>query len=167
MDTGYWNIFWPLILRGASMGFLFAPLSLATLLVLRGQEMPEGTALFNLARQLGGSIGIAVIATFVHYRINFHLARLLEHLTPYNFATWYTNYALQQGLMLKGSPAVVAQQQALKILQLKAQTQASIMGYEDVFFLMAFVVISSLPLLLLFEKGHNPVKHARTAIAAE
>jgi MFS transporter, DHA2 family, multidrug resistance protein len=165
-DTGYWDLFWPLICRGACMGFLFAPLSLATLLVLKGHELPEGTALFNLSRQLGGSIGIAIIATFVHHRIDFHLARMLEHLSAYSPTTWLMNQALQQGLVMKGLPPAVAAQGALQILQMKAQLQASILAYEDVFVLVAFVLLASLPLLFLFNTKKGGLSNQQSTVPA-
>jgi MFS transporter, DHA2 family, multidrug resistance protein len=168
-DTGYWDLFWPLVCRGACMGFLFAPLSLATLLVLHGRELPEGTALFNLSRQLGGSIGIAFIATFVHHRADFHLSRMLEHLSAYNPTTWLMTQALQHGLVQKGFSSSEAAHGALQLLQMKAQLQASILAYEDVFVLVAFLLIASLPLLLLFntKKGGLANQRAHAPAIAE
>ena len=84
LDTSAHQLFWPLALRGVAMGFLFLPLTLASLGSLVGKDIGAGTGLFNLARQLGGSAGIAFLSTFVDHRANIHRATLIERINPYN-----------------------------------------------------------------------------------
>lgn len=153
MDTGPEHLFWPLVLRGASMGFLFVPLTLATLLGLKGKDMADGTGLFNLSRQVGGSAGIAFLSTLVDHRTSFHRAAIVEHISIYSAATTERLNLLVGGLMAKGFPLPVAKQQALTIIDRTVQGQAAVMAFEDAFIVVGVLFILILPLLLLFKAG--------------
>jgi DHA2 family multidrug resistance protein len=143
----------PLIIRGAAIGFTWLPLTLATLIVLRGAEIAQGTALFNLSRQLGGSAGIAFLSTFLGHRIDFHFAVLSERITLYNPGVQISLPQIQGFLQASGTPPGVATQQAFALLHGMVVGQAAILSYEDIFTLMGFVLLATLPLLLMFEKG--------------
>src|SRR3989441_5736662 len=63
LQVGYWDIFWPQFFQGLTMGLIFVPLTTVTMSLIKKEEMGNATSLFNLMRNLGGSVGIAVIAT--------------------------------------------------------------------------------------------------------
>src|SRR6058998_1980621 len=65
LQVGYWDIFWPQFFQGVSMGLIFVPLTTVTMSLIPRQEMGNATSLFNLMRNLGGSVGIAAIATML------------------------------------------------------------------------------------------------------
>ena len=153
MDTGAQHIFWPLVLRGASMGFLFIPLTLATLMTLRGKEIGQGTGLFNLSRQLGGSVGIAVLSTFVTHQALTHRAALVAHITVYNPLAQYRLLEMQAFFMLKGASAPLAYLRGLHLLDLTIQGQAAVLSFCDAFSLIALLFLVALPFLLLFKGG--------------
>ena len=153
MDTGAEHMFWPLVIRGAAMGFLFVPLTLSTLMGLKSKEVADGTGLYNLSRQVGGSVGIAFLSTFLDHRTEMHRSVLVEHINVYSIAAQQRLYALQSFFMSKGAPISVAKQQALAIVDQTVQGQAAILGFDDVFRVVAIVFIVALPLLLLFKKG--------------
>jgi DHA2 family multidrug resistance protein len=153
IDTGPGEILWPMILRGAALGFMFLPMTLATLSALQGHEIAEGTALFNLSRQLAGSIGIAVLSTFLLHRETFHFERISEGLTAYNPGLQLWLQQVAGGLMLGGSPPFMSKQQALGVLAANVQAQAAVLSYNDIFLLMGIVLLAAMPLLLLFESG--------------
>ncbi|HEX2948023.1 MAG TPA: DHA2 family efflux MFS transporter permease subunit [Armatimonadota bacterium] len=155
-NTSPGDLFWPLVLRGASMGFLWVPLSLASLSSLHGIEMAEGTALFNLSRQLGGSAGIAFLSTFLIDRVTYHHTRLIEHLSVYSPLVQQRVATLQNGFLAKGFSLVQAHQQALTYLDSIVQGQSAILAYEDIFVVMTVIFLSTLSLLFFFEKG-NPI----------
>src|ERR671933_648358 len=80
-ESGAHDFFWPLVLRGVGLGLMFVPLTTITLAELSTAELPQGTGLYNFFRQLGGSLGIAGIATLVaRYTAQFH-AVLAEHVS--------------------------------------------------------------------------------------
>jgi MFS transporter, DHA2 family, multidrug resistance protein len=153
LESGPEHIELPLIIRGASIGFTWLPLTLATLIRLQGPEIAQGTALFNLSRQLGGSAGIAYLSTFLGRRIDFHFATLSERVNVYNPAVQHLLPGLKGFLAGQGAPPGVASQQGWALLHQLVVGQAAIMSYEDVFVLMGYVLLATMPLLLLFEKG--------------
>ena len=153
LDYGPDQIFWPLVIRGASMGFLFVPLTLATLVGLKGREIGDGTGLFNLFRQLGGSIGIAILSTFVDHRQTFHRVMLNERLSVYNPTALARLQTITRFFQSKGAPYTTARGQTLTIMGLTIQGQAAVMAFCDAFILIAFIFLAAMPLLLLMRKG--------------
>src|SRR5207253_3770433 len=80
-ESGAHDFFWPLILRGVGLGLMFVPLTTITLAELSPQELPQGTGLYNFFRQLGGSFGIAAIATLLSRSTAQTRATLTDHVT--------------------------------------------------------------------------------------
>lgn len=166
LSTSREQLIWPLVLRGASLGLLFVPLTLVTLAGLRGHELGEGSAIFNLSRQLGGSAGIAFLTTFLTSRIAFHHAILAEHVSAYNPIALQRFTLLQQGFMTKGFAAETARMQAASILTRQVQGQAALLAYIDAFFIMGVLFLSTLLLLFLFDKG-SPLQQKAAMPASE
>ncbi|MEI6518667.1 MAG: DHA2 family efflux MFS transporter permease subunit [bacterium] len=164
-DSNPMTLFWPLILRGIAMGIIWVPLTLATLTILKGHEIAEGTSLFNLSRQLGGSMGIAVMTTFLANRIVFHHSVLLEHVSIYQSSIQQRMAMMQAFLMSKGMSASAAYQQALSFMNRTILGQASILGYEDVFLIMGLLFLSTIILLFFFEKSN--LRKQRVKVEAE
>lgn len=154
LDTGSDQLLFPLIIRGAAMGFMFVPLSLAALMTLRGREMAEGSGLFNLSRQIGGSLGIAILSTLLDHRTSMHRAVLLEHINIFNPIFRQRFAAIQAGLVAKGSLPDIAHQQALKVIDGIVHGQAAILAFEDIFYIVGVFFVLALPLLFLFNKGN-------------
>jgi len=165
-DTGMDQLFWPLMLRGGSMGLLFVPLTLATLAGLPDREMSDGTALYNLSRQLGGSAGIAYLSTFLNHHMDVHFAVLSERVNLYNPAALTWLQALQRGFIAKGMAPSVARLQGLEMVRRMVLGQAAIQSYADAFVLMGIIFAATLPLLLLFEK-HSPTHASHGPTVAE
>lgn len=153
LDTGPDQMFWPLVLRGASMGFLFFPLSLATLLSLRPKDVPAGTGLFNLSRQLGGSAGIAYLSTLIDHRSAFHRANLVEHINMFNIAAVQRLHAIQASLQATGHSVEISRRLAAGMVDRIVQGQSAVLAYEDGFTVMAYVFILSLPLIFMLRKS--------------
>ncbi|MGB7415766.1 MAG: MFS transporter, partial [Thermosynechococcaceae cyanobacterium] len=162
-QSGTDELFWPLVWRGAVTVMMFLPLSLATLGSLPKQDISAGSGFYNLTRQLGGSIGIAVLTTVLAQREAFHQTVLSAKLSAYNPETQQRLAALTANFQSKGSDAATAHQQALEALQHLIDTQAAVLSYADVFRFVGIVFIGSLPLLLLLDKGgagaKAPVSH--------
>jgi MFS transporter, DHA2 family, multidrug resistance protein len=163
LTTADGAIFWPLALRGAGIGLQFVPLSLVALGTLPPRQVAEGTGLFNLFRQLGGSLGIALLATLVDRRLHFHYARLGEHLTLYRPETQQRLAQIQDGLMARGLTADQARAGAYELLNGTLMQQAAVMTYSDVFWLMGCVSLGALLLLLLFHRAQRKAPGAAAA----
>lgn len=153
LDTGPEQILWPLVIRGTALGLLFVPMTLATLMGLRGKDMADATGLYSLSRQIGGSVGIAFLSTYLSHRTAMHRGILVENINIYSTAALQRLHDYQGYFMSKGAALPVAKQQALSIIDKIIQGQASILGFEDVFRVSAMVFIVALPLLLLFKSG--------------
>ncbi|MBP5976258.1 DHA2 family efflux MFS transporter permease subunit [Brasilonema sp. CT11] len=152
-QTGTDDLFWPLIWRGAVTVLMFLPLSLATLGPLPKKDVSAGSGFYNLTRQLGGSIGIAILTTMLEQREAFHSAVLLAKLTPYDLETQQRLDALAGVFQSRGSDATTAQQQAFASLKQLVSTQAAILSYADIFHFVGIVFLCSLVLLMFLGKG--------------
>lgn len=157
-QTGTGDLFLPLIWRGAATVLMFLPLSLATLGSLPKADIAAGSGFYNLTRQLGGSIGIAVLTTLLAQREAFHKAILLTKLTPYDPTTNQRLDTLTGVFQNGGADAATAHQQALMSLEQLVNTQAAILSYADCFRFVGVVFLCSLPLLLFLGKGGTGAK---------
>jgi DHA2 family multidrug resistance protein len=153
LASGEADFFWPLILRGLGLSLLFVPFTTLALSTLRGADIHQGTGLTNMMRQLGGSLGVAVIATFIEHRSWAHRQDLLRYITPYDFPLRERMSTIIQGLMAHGSTFVEAQRQALAALEGTVSRQAFLLTYMDAFRLIGVFVLCCMPLLLLFKRG--------------
>src|SRR5205814_10562221 len=84
LNAGYWDVFWPQFVQGASLALLFVPLTTATMDPIPKEEMGNATSMFNLMRNLGGSVGIASGTTFLFRRQQLHTHLLGAQVTPFN-----------------------------------------------------------------------------------
>jgi DHA2 family multidrug resistance protein len=147
--SGGSDFFWPLILRGIGLGLMFVPLTTITLAELSPQELPQGTGLYNFFRQLGGSFGIAVIATLLsRYTTQVH-ATLAEHITRTDDVSLGRLQALTQGMMARGADMWAARREALTLLDRQITAQASVIAYSRIYVLSALLILALIPLLVL------------------
>ena len=154
-DAGAHDLFWPLIFRGIGLGLIFVPLTGATMAELKPAELAQGTGMFNLTRQLGGSLGIAISATLLGRFTAQSRALLSEHIVNGDPTTMARVEMLTRGLVSRGMNAVVAKQQALAVLDRQMQGQASVLAFSKLYLLSGLALVSSLPLLLLFRSGKS------------
>ncbi|MGG6242608.1 DHA2 family efflux MFS transporter permease subunit [Nodosilinea sp. AN01ver1] len=159
-NTGQEALFWPLLWRGVSVVMMFLPLSLATLGPLPKADIPAGSGFYNLTRQLGGSIGIALLATVLDRRQAFHRAVLAEHVTPYDPQTQERISALTGAMQSRGADAATAHQQALALLNQTLDGQSMLLAFEDLFRVVGLIFLVTLPLLLLLGRGDRKVPTA-------
>jgi len=155
-DTSAGSLFWPLFLRGLGSVCMFLPLSLATLGDLPKDKVASGAGFYNLTRQLGSSIGIAIITTALAYREAVHRAVLVVHETQGSPGTLGRLGALQGALSRASSDPVAVHMRALKILDMGIDAQSMLLSFADVFMYVAIAFAASLPLLLLLGRGRNP-----------
>jgi DHA2 family multidrug resistance protein len=154
-DAGAHDLFWPLISRGVGLGLIFVPLTGATMAELPAQELAQGTGMFNLTRQLGGSVGIALSATLLGRFTAQSRALLAEHVVAGDPSSMARVEMLTRGLMARGMNAITAKQQALAVLDRQMQGQASVQAFSKLYLLSGLALMASLPLLLLFRSGKS------------
>jgi DHA2 family multidrug resistance protein len=157
LASGQADFFWPLILRGFGLSLLFVPFTTLALSELSAQDVHQATGLTNMMRQLGGSFGVAVIATFVQYRSWEHRQDMLRYVTPFDFALRQRLSMIIHGLMARGSSFVEAQRQAYAAIEGIVSRQAFLLTYMDAFRIVGVFFICCMPLLLLFKTRRGPV----------
>jgi len=151
--SGQYDLFWPLILRGVALGLIFVPLTNATMADLQVKDLAQGTGMFNLMRQLGGSLGIAVMATLLARFMASEKAVLTEHVGANDPETLSRLSLLTRGLISRGMNPMTAPQQALAILDRQVTVQSSMLAFSKIYLYSGLVLIFALPLLLLFRTG--------------
>lgn len=156
LSSGRGDFFWPLILRGVGLGMLFVPLTTMALSGLRGKDIAQGAGLTNMMRQLGGSFGVALVATYVQQRSWTHRTLLLSHVTEYDPAVRERLSAITAGLMARGSDLYEAQRQAYAALEGAVVRQTFLLTYMDAFRLVGIFFLCCIPMLLLFKRRRGP-----------
>jgi DHA2 family multidrug resistance protein len=152
LNAGYWDIFWPQLLQGTSMGLLFVPLTTITNGPIPKEQMGNATSLFNLMRNIGASIGIASVTTIVARHSQAHTNVLGSHITPYEPAATAMMNSIKTGLIASGVDAATAGQRAYALAFGMVQRHAAMLAYLDAFFLLAIMFILALPLILIMKK---------------
>jgi DHA2 family multidrug resistance protein len=148
-QTGTGDLLLPLVVRGAGTTLMFLPLNLATLGPLPRSEVAKGTGIFSLTRQLGGSVGVALLATLLQDRQAFHRTVLVEKLGAADPNVLARVAGLQAGLAGRGLDPTAAHAGALKLLSGSVDVQAAVMSFNDTFWLTAVLFLLSLPLVFL------------------
>src|SRR5205823_4279306 len=115
--------------------------------------MSGASGFLNLTRQLGGSIGIALITTFLDGRNTFHRQVLVEKLTPSSPLVQQRLAQFTGGMIARGSDPVTAARRALAFLDGTVRRQAAVLSFGDTFWVVAVAFIVTLPLLLLLGSG--------------
>jgi DHA2 family multidrug resistance protein len=136
--------------RGSGLGAMFVPLSVATLGGLPMAAIPQGAGLYSLFRQLGGSAGVALLATILEQRTAVHRAQLADHVSLLDAETWTRLSTLTAGFMQRGLDLASAQTASLTLLAGTLKAQASMLAFSDCyrFVLLLFVVCTPLAFLL-------------------
>ncbi|MDQ6886701.1 MAG: DHA2 family efflux MFS transporter permease subunit [Gemmatimonadota bacterium] len=153
LDTGAHDLFWPLILRGVGLGLIFVPLTNASMAELPVKDLAQGTGMFNLMRQLGGSLGIAIMATLLGRFMRTEKAVLADHVELYSPDTQARLGILVRGFVARGADAITAKQRALAVIDHQIAGQASVLAFSRIYLISGMVLIAGLPLLLLFKTG--------------
>jgi MFS transporter, DHA2 family, multidrug resistance protein len=147
--------FVPLMLRGIGLGLQFVPLSVVALGTLPPEKVGDAAGVFNLFRQLGGSFGIATLATVLDRREKLHYDRLATHLNPLDPTVQDRLSAMTHNFAAQG----VSQPDAAAVHALAMQVgrQAADLSFMDAFRCMAYVCVMALVLLALFQKTRSNV----------
>jgi MFS transporter, DHA2 family, multidrug resistance protein len=162
LDAGADDVFWPLLLRGVGMGLIFVPLTNASMAELAPQDVPQGAALFNLTRQLGGSLGIAIMATLLGRFTTGARTSLVTHMTSGDPDVVQRANGIARLFVARGSDLATATEQAYRVMERQVLAQASVIAFSRIYLISGAVLLLGLPLLLLWRTGRN-----RGALAAD
>jgi DHA2 family multidrug resistance protein len=154
LEASYWNIMLPRFIQGLGIGFTFVPMSTVALSAVPMRELGHASGLFNFTRTIGGSIGIAAVATFLQRGAQTHQARLASHVSLYDPDVWDRYQTLVAMFMARGSDAVTAEQQAWAKLYEMVQRQALLLSFIDNFWWLVWIFLAVIPFVLFL--GHRP-----------
>lgn len=162
--TGTNQLFWPLIARGFGSVLMFMPLSIATLGPLQKKDVAAGAGFYSLTRQLGSSIGIALITTMLARRDAYHRSVLVEKITDFRPEVADRLNVLSGHFATQSGSAVAGHDQAIGMLDRIVSGQAALLAYENLFGYVAALFILTLPLLfLLGDKGGKDAEEAASS----
>ncbi len=156
LEISQWTLLWAIIISGFGAGCVFVPLSTTAMARLRNEEMGNATGLYNLLRNIGGSIGISVVNTMVARHEQVHRAYLVGNLNPNN-----PNFQQQleelRGMLHGASPSTGAPlagtaQRALGLLNGAVSQQSALMAYVDDFRYLAIVCFLCVPVVFILKK---------------
>jgi DHA2 family multidrug resistance protein len=152
------SVVWPNILTGLSLGFIFVPLTTSAMGMLRNEQMANATGIYNLMRNIGGAVGIALMTTMLARGGQVHQTIMVAHATPYNAPYQQQLQAIQSGLApISGN--YLAAQQAYGVLYGQVGRQATLWAFVDNFRLLAAMTVLCMPALLLLRRLRHE-KHA-------
>src|SRR5262249_25182319 len=139
-----------LLIRGAGLGFLFTPVNNVAYASLKPSEAQQAAGLINLSRQLGGSFGIALLATFVTVHTQQHRVDLVSDVYAGNPVVEQRVQMLEAGLQSRGVQPGQAHDAALKALDGQVMQQAAMLSYNDAWLLLleSFVLVAPAVFLL-------------------
>ena len=145
------------MVQSFGLAFLFVPINTVAFSFIAKQKTGYATGLINLARNIGGSSGIAISTTLIARRGQLHQQRLIEHLSPLAPAYQSALAGAKQLFITKGSDAAQADAQAQGMIYNMVQQQVAMLSFNEVFWILGVAFLAVIPLLFLMKKT-GPVK---------
>jgi DHA2 family multidrug resistance protein len=140
------------MLKAVGEAMLFVPINAAAFYYVGKEHANAGTGLINLARNVGGSMGIAGVTTMLARRSQFHQSVLISHLTPMDQGYRELLFQAKQALIMKGSDPAQAAHQAQAMVYGMVQREAAMLSFVDCFWLLAIIYLALIPLMFLMKK---------------
>jgi len=154
-QVGFFDILWPQVWQGVGFSLIFVALSTAALATIPRPDVTAATGLYNVSRQVFGSVGIAVAATQLTAGVTTYHAILAERAGQANStAIGWLSQTTAAMMARTGADFATARMQALKLLDLMVTRQATVLSYNRVFVLVSMLFIFALPLVFLLKRGH-------------
>ena len=139
---------WMRVFQVVSLPFLFVPINTVAYSELRPESTGQASSLVNVARNLGGSIGVSLASTELMQRAQFHQARLVESTIPSSVTYQHALERITNALVAQGSSLVAAHRQAIGWIGQTILNQATLLSYIDVFWAYAAFAMLMVPLAL-------------------
>ncbi len=152
LGADFWALLWPRLVQGFGMGLVFVPLTTMSLAAVLPRDLPTASGIFNVVRNVGGSVGVALTTTFLSRQTQVHVATLIGHVTPWSAAAADRLARLQDVYLASGSDAETARRQALRHLYDEVQRQASMNAFADDFLGLAALFAVLVPLVWLMRR---------------
>jgi DHA2 family multidrug resistance protein len=151
------------IVQSLGLAFLFVPINTAAFYYISKQNTSYATGIINLARNIGGSTGIAMSTTLIARREQFHQQRLLDHVSTLDGAYRSALQGFQQMFHAQGASAAEAASEAQRMIYNLVQRQASVLAFLEDFRLMALTFLAVIPVVFLMKK----IRTSKVELGAE
>ncbi|MDR3764915.1 MAG: DHA2 family efflux MFS transporter permease subunit [Acidobacteriota bacterium] len=148
-----WSVFWPQMLAGLSMGFLFIPVNIAATAPLRRDEVGTATGIINLMRNVGGSVGIAMVSTFLARRAQVHQSMMVQHFTAGNLNLQARAAALQHYMALRMPASGNGRGPATGLVYELLQQQTHLLAFRDLYQGLGMIAAGCLILVLALRRA--------------
>lgn len=153
LSIGYLDVFLPQLLQGAGFGMIFVALSTAALSTVAKHTLTAAAGLYNVVRQVFGSVGIAIAASQLTKSMTTYHALLAEKVTDYSSVTSGWIQSVSGSMQGQGADAATARQMALTLLDGELSRQAGMMAYNHLFLLVTTLFIISMPFIFLLKSN--------------
>ena len=152
LSADFNTVIWPRIVLGVGMGFFFIPLTTMTMSGIKREEMGNASAIYNLVRNLGGSFGVAFVTTMLSRKAQFHQNHLIENLTPFDTAYQMFSDQSFRFLQYRGFDDLSSASGGLGMMYRELLRQASMLAFNDAFYLVCIIMICVLPLVIIMKR---------------
>jgi DHA2 family multidrug resistance protein len=156
--TGEDNMYWPLVIRSVGTALMFLPLSMATMGPIPKKDISAASGFYNLTRQLGGSIGVALLSTLLERREAFHRAVVVEKLSSSDPQVTARVAAYTAKFLGAGFSGPDATAHAHKLLDAGVTVQSAVISFGDCFWAVSILIACAIPLVFLLGKPARGVK---------
>ncbi|HEV2470696.1 MAG TPA: DHA2 family efflux MFS transporter permease subunit [Candidatus Sulfotelmatobacter sp.] len=153
LSIGQWTFLWAIIISGFGSGCVFVPLSTTTMAFLKNEEIGNASGLYNLLRNIGGSIGISVVNTIVARHQQLHRNELAGSINAGRVTVEGAVHGMQGLLTAQGTAPADATQQAYALIGRGLDAQARLWSYVDDFRYMALMCFACIPIVFALKKS--------------
>jgi DHA2 family multidrug resistance protein len=147
LAVDYWSLVWPRFVQGFGMGFIFLPLTTLSISTIPKARLPNATAAYNLIRNMGGSIGVALTTTLLARRSQYHQATLVGHVDAWDPETTARLAGWTQHFLTQGADAFTARARATAMMYRETVAQAQVLAYVDEFRILSVMFFAMLLLI--------------------
>jgi DHA2 family multidrug resistance protein len=151
-DLGFWFFARTRMMLGVGLPLVFLSITTASYDGIPPDKTDQASALINVARNTGGSIGVSLVSNVLAHREQFHQSRLIEHAIPSSIQYQDTLQQMTNYFVAHGSALGQAHQQAIHWIGQQVQNQASFLGYMDAFWVLMLVSLAAVPLALALRR---------------
>ncbi len=152
LQIDFWHAMMSRVILGMGLAFLFVPINTAAFYFVPPDKTNNATGLINLARNIGGSCGIAFATTLLERRSQYHQSVLVEHITPYSDTYRQMVQGATGMLVQQGQNLGEAVRQAPGLVYGMVQKQAAMLSFVDNFWIMGIIFLAAIPLMFLMKK---------------
>ncbi|MBP2298826.1 DHA2 family efflux MFS transporter permease subunit [Azospirillum picis] len=151
-DSTFWFFAWSRIYIGLGLPLIFIPITTASYYGIPREKTDQASALINVARNVGGSIGVSIAQNVLAFREQFHQSRLVEHVVPSSPGYQQAMEQATRFFSSAGGGAVAARERAIAWIGQQVQLQTAYWAYIDVFFALMLISLAAVPLALILRR---------------